>query len=90
MVIWARIVICITIHWTYTMTHPEATTLCYRYHAWADYDYDDESIWAFVQRHNGYISIRQDSIDYYVPRAYQCLFELAYPGLARQPGLDYI
>lgn len=72
------------------MTHSEATILCYRYHAWADYDYSDESIWEFVQRHNGYISIRQDSIDYFVPRAYQTLFEIAYPGLTRQFHLDYI
>jgi hypothetical protein len=72
------------------MTHPLANVLCYRYYAWTETNYDDEDIWAFVQRHNGYISIRNDCIDFYVPREYRVLFELAYSELVRQPELDYI
>lgn len=72
------------------MTHPLARILCYRYYAWAEYSYDDEEIWAFVQRHGGYISIRNDCIDFYVPLEYRVLFELAYTDLVRQPELDYL
>ncbi len=71
------------------MQHPEVTILCYRYQAWA-HDYDEEEVWAFVQRHQGYISIRNDCIDYYIPIRYRCLFELAYPDLVRQYNLDLI
>ena len=72
-----------------TTTHPLATSICYRYQAWA-HDYDEEEVWAFVQRHGGYISVRQDCIDFFIPVQYRCLFELAYPDLSRQPGLDLI
>ena len=69
-------------------THPLATLLCYRYQAWA-HSYDEEAVWALVQSWGGHISIRADSIDFFVPRAQRLLFELAYPDLSRQPGLDW-
>ena len=71
------------------MPHPEVTIVCYRYQAWA-HDLDCESVWQFVQRHQGYISIRCDSIDYFVPVRYRVLFELAYPELTRQYNLDLV
>ena len=71
------------------MQHPEVTILCYRYQAWR-HDLDSESVWAFVQRHGGHMSIRRDCIDYFLPVAYQVLFELAYPELTRQYNLDLI
>ena len=70
--------------------HPLATILCYRYQAWAC-SYDSEDVWAFVQRHKGYISIgAAGTVDYYIPRDYCVFFEIAYPELCRQPELDYI
>jgi hypothetical protein len=71
------------------MQHPEVTILCYRYQAWAHH-YDCESVWAFVQRHGGYMSIRNDAIDYFLPVEYRVLFEIAYPELNRQYNLDLI
>ena len=71
------------------MTHDLAHTLCYRYHAYR-VDYDEETVWAFVQRHGGYLSIRSDCIDFWIPRAYAVFFEIAYPELCRQPELDYL
>jgi hypothetical protein len=71
------------------MTHPEVTILCYRYQAWT-HDYDSESVWAFVHRHGGHMSIRCDCIDYFVPIQYRVLFELAFPDLTRQRNLDLI
>jgi hypothetical protein len=61
--------------------------VCYRYQAWT-HDYDCESVWAFVQRHQGHITVRNDCIDYFVPVEYQVLFALAYPELTRQRNLD--
>jgi len=71
------------------MQHPEATIVCYRYQAWTT-DLDCESVWAFVQRHGGYLSIRNDCIDYFLPVEYQVLFALAFPELTRQYNLDLI
>jgi hypothetical protein len=71
------------------MQHPEVTILCYRYQAWAHH-YDCESVWAFVQRHGGYMSIRNDAIDYFLPVEYRVLFEIAFPELNRQYNLDLI
>lgn len=71
------------------MQNSEVTILCYRYQAWA-HDYDCEAVWAFVQRHGGYMTIRNDSIDYFLPVGYRVLFELAWPDLARQYNLDLV
>ena len=62
---------------------------CYRYYAW-DSDYDEEAIWADVQRWGGHISIRGDCIDYWVPAEYISFFILKYPDLVRQLQLDYL
>ena len=68
------------------MTTP--TFFCYR----LTYrnEYDEDVIWAFVQRSGGHISIRQDSIDYWVTARYQSLLVCAWPDLERHPELDYI
>ncbi len=71
------------------MQDPLVTIVCYRYQAWTS-DLDCESVWAFVQRHGGYISIRRDCIDYIIPVRYQVLLALAYPELTRQSNLDLI
>ena len=62
---------------------------CYRYQAWA-HDWDVEDIWARVQSWGGYISIRNDCVDFLIPREQQLFFELAYPDLCRQPELDLV
>ena len=71
------------------MQHSQVSIVCYRYQAWS-HDYDCELVWAFVQRHGGYISVGIDSVDYYLPVEYCCLFQLAYPELTRQYNLDLI
>lgn len=71
------------------LTNPMAHHLCYRYQAWA-HDWDVEAVWALVQGWGGFISIRNDCIDFWVPREQRLLFELAYPDLCRQPELDYV
>ena len=67
----------------------ERTLYCYRYTPLDDYDC--EAIWAFVQRHQGHISILAGgSINFYVPAEYLSIFVLAYPGLERVPSHDYV
>ena len=51
-------------------------------------EYDEEVIWAFVQRSGGHLSIRQDCIDYWIPVRYQTLLLCAWPELEPQPQLD--
>lgn len=63
--------------------------LCFRLQAWSQ-DYDEEAVWAFVQRHGGFLSIRQDSIDFWIHERYQVLMLLAWPDLDRIPALDYV
>ena len=63
---------------------------CYRYYAFSEMDYDEEDIWADVQRWGGSISIRGDCIDYFVPADYISFFLLKYPELSRQLQLEYI
>ncbi len=62
---------------------------CFRLQAWA-VDYDEELIWAFVQRHRGFMNIRNDAIDFWIHEDYQSLFVLAWPELTRLPALDYV
>ena len=63
---------------------------CYRYIP-GKHLYDDEAIWAFVQRHEGHISIRAAGIiDFFIPDEYHSLFVLAYPLLKRLPSDDYV
>lgn len=63
--------------------------LCFRLQAWA-VDYDEEVIWEFVQRHGGFLSIRHDSIDYWLDQRYEVFVLLAWPELVRIPSLDYV
>ena len=61
--------------------------VCYRlaYRA----EYDEELVWALVQRHGGHISIRQDCIDFWIAPEWQELLILAFPDLERRPSQDY-
>jgi hypothetical protein len=52
--------------------------------------YDEELIWELVQRHEGYLSIKSDCIDFFVPREYSVLLQIAFPLLIRKPELDYV
>lgn len=64
------------------------TLLCYRLAA--GMDYDEEVIWAFVQRHGGHLSIKGDCIDFWIPVEYQSMFVLAWSQLRRKAEFDYI
>ena len=66
----------------------ETTILCYRLNSLMPYD--EEEIWSLVQSVGGYLSIRGDCIDYWVPRPYAVFLVLKYPGLERRADLDYI
>jgi len=68
----------------------DITLYCYRYHTYLVLDYDEETIWRDVQSWGGSLSIRADSIDFWVPRAYHLWFILRYPELPRQPLLEYV
>jgi hypothetical protein len=50
--------------------------------------YDEEVIWAYVQRSGGHISIRGDCIDFWVPNRAVTMFLCAWPDLVPQPQLD--
>lgn len=62
--------------------------VCYRlgYRA----SYDEEMVWALVQRHGGHISIRNDCIDFWVEPQWEIVLNMAFPDLERRPELDYI
>lgn len=64
--------------------HPKF--LCYRLTQRSEYD--EEVIWAYVQRSGGHISIRQDCIDYWIPPRHQTMLLCAWPELEPQPQLD--
>ena len=67
------------------------TLYCYRYYTYLDYlDYDQEVNWRDLQSWGGSMSLRADSIDFFVPYAYRVFFLLRYPELVRQPRLDYV
>ena len=53
-------------------------------------DYDEEEVWAFVQRHGGFLSIRQDAIDFWIHEDWSLLVYVAWPLLLRLPALDYV
>jgi hypothetical protein len=62
--------------------------VCYRLDS--SMRYDEEAIWAFVQRHGGQLSIKVDCIDFWIPVKYQSMFVCAWSQLRRQRELDYI
>lgn len=62
--------------------------VCYRLDS--SMNLDEEAVWAFVQRHGGQLSIRGDSIDFWIPTRYQSMFAMAWSQLRRKPEFDYI
>ena len=52
--------------------------------------YDEEMVWALVQRHGGHISIRQDCIDFWIDAEWEVVLVMAFPDLERRPELDYL
>jgi hypothetical protein len=52
--------------------------------------YDSEAVWALVQRHGGWLSIRQDVIDFWLAPEYCVLLLTAFPLLTRRPDLDHV
>jgi hypothetical protein len=53
-------------------------------------DYDEEVIWAWVQRHGGHLSIKGDCIDFWIPAEYESMFVLGWSDLRRKSEFDYI
>lgn len=70
----------------FTMT--DTRLFCYRLNYRAAYD--EEMVWALVQRHGGHISIRTDCIDFWIAREWAVVLNIAFPDLERRPELDYI
>ncbi len=66
----------------------EPKLVCYRLQSFINYD--EEAVWAMVQRHGGSLSIRGDCVDFWIPIDYSSLLVIAYPKLIRQPSLDYV
>lgn len=64
------------------------TLVCYRLNYRSNYD--EEMVWALVQRHGGHISIRGDCIDFWLEPAWEIVLNLAFPDLERRQDLDYI
>ena len=60
---------------------------CYRLNYRAAYD--EEMVWALVQRHGGHISIRNDCIDFWIAPQWEIVVNIAFPDLERRPDLDY-
>ena len=61
---------------------------CYRLNYRASYD--EELVWALVQRHGGSISIRNDCIDFWIAPEWEIVLNIAFPDLERRRELDYI
>lgn len=70
------------------LDHLERQLVCYR----LDYraNYDEELVWALVQRHGGHISIRGDCVDFWIHPRWEALLVIAFPDLQRRADLDYI
>ena len=52
-------------------------------------DYDPESVWTLVQRHQGHLSPQfGGSYDFYIAREYASILLLAFPELRRQHQKD--
>ena len=61
---------------------------CYRLSYRASYD--EELVWALVQRHGGHISIRQDCIDFWIAPEWAIVLNITFPDLERRPEFDYL
>jgi hypothetical protein len=70
-----------------SLFEPQTLLRCYRL-SWST-GYDEESVWALVQRHGGHLSIRQDCIDFWIHRDWEIVLVMAFPLLTRRPDLDY-
>ena len=70
------------------MANRQTRLHCYRlgYRA----SYDEEMVWALVQRHGGHISIRQDCIDFWIDPQWEIVLVMAFPDLERRRDLDYL
>ena len=70
------------------LSHLTRQYCCYRlnYHCL----YDEESVWELVQRHGGFLSIRQDCIDFFMEPQHSLLLILAFPLLQRRSELDWV
>lgn len=64
------------------------TLVCYRLNYRATYD--EELVWALVQRHGGHIAIRQDCVDFWLDPQWEIVLNITFPDLERRPDLDYI
>jgi hypothetical protein len=67
---------------------PETTVRCYR--LGYRHPYDQEQVWALVQRHGGHLSIKQDCIDFWIPAEWEVVLVMAFPLLDRRGDLDLI
>jgi hypothetical protein len=70
------------------MPHPNSVLRCYR--LTHQCSYDEEVIWAYVQRSGGHLSIRGDCIDYWVPPRAELFLILTWPDLERRDDLDLL
>lgn len=61
---------------------------CYRLNYRATYD--EEMIWALVQRYGGSISIRSDCIDFWIDPQWEIVLNITFPDLERRYDLDYV
>ena len=64
----------------------EADLLCYTLAYYIDYD--EESVWSLVQRHQGHVQPGRDCYQFWIPREYQSILVLAYPKLIRSDARD--
>ncbi len=61
---------------------------CYRLNYRSSYD--EEMVWALVQRHGGFIGINSAYIDFWIAAEWEIVLIMAFPDLERRPELDYI
>ena len=64
------------------------TLKCYRLNYRSNYD--EELVWALVQRHGGHIAIRGDCIDFWIDPAWEIVLNMTFPDLERRSDLDYV
>ena len=64
------------------------TTLrCYRLNYRASYD--EELVWALVQRHGGYIAIFPGYVDFWISPEWEIVLNMTFPDLERVRERDY-
>lgn len=71
------------------MGHELVFIKCYRYTYRSNCDL--ELVWELVQRHNGFMNIHGDIVDFFIHDRYEGILLLAFGSeLIRYPALDYI